>query len=127
MKKIIASFTVIVYFIFACGVMVNYHFCMDQYHSFSLYQAANDKCATCGMHAKKHGCCHNEVKIVKLQNAYQTSSASFSINTFPSIAFTSPFLFADLFKEEIFSNTSDHSPPLLARQDVYLQNCVFRI
>jgi hypothetical protein len=128
MKRIIASFTVIVYFAFACGVMVNYHFCMDQYHSFSLYQSASDKCATCGMHAKTRGCCHDEVKIVKLQDDYQTSVASFEFkNIQPAVIAPSEFLSVALLNEDVPVSKTDHSPPLLPQQDVYLQNRVFRI
>jgi hypothetical protein len=127
MKKLIASFTVIVYFAFACGVIVNYHYCMDRYDSFSLYQASSDWCPM--MHTKKTGCCHDEVKIVKLVDDYQTSSASFLFeNIQPSITTPSEFLSAILLNEDIPLNKTDHSPPLLLpQQDVYLQNRVFRI
>jgi len=129
MKKIIASFTVIVYFAFACGLVVNYHYCMDSYDSFRLYKAASDWCTKCGMHTKKHGCCHDEVKIVKLQDNYQTSSASFVFeNIQPAITTPSEFLSATLLNDDIALNKTDHSPPLLlSHQDVYIQNRVFRI
>ncbi|SRR6266487_6792752 len=129
MKKIIASFTVIVYFAFACGVMVSYHYCMDSYDSFRLYKAASNWCTKCGMHTKKHGCCHDEVKIVKLQDNYQTSSASFVFeNIQPAITTPSEFLSATLLNDDIALNKTDHSPPLLlSQQHVYIQNRVFRI
>src|SRR4030095_1842959 len=128
MKKIIASFTVFVYFAFACGVVVNYHYCMDSYDSFRLYKAASDWCTKCGMHTKKHGCCHDEVKIVKIQDDYQTSSISFLLeNSQPAIGTPSEFLSAILLNEDIALNKTDHSPPLSLQRDVYLQNRVFRI
>ncbi len=128
MKKLLASFTVIVYFAFACGVMVNYHYCMDRYDSFSLYKATGDWCPKCQMHAKRHGCCHDEVKIVKLQDDHQTSSAFSSIENI-QVAITTPseFLSVTLLNEGTALNKTDHSPPLLSQQEVYLQNCVFRI
>ena len=127
MKKVIASFTVVVYLAFACGVMVNYHFCMDRYSSFQLYQPGSDWCSTCGMHAKK-GCCHNEVKILKLQNNYQNTTASFSLQKFQPVVITpSPCLAIDLVTGENLPGKTDHSPPLITQQDTYLQNCVFRI
>jgi hypothetical protein len=129
MKKIIASFSVIVYFAFACGVMVNYHYCMDRYDSFRLYKSSSDWCTRCGMHTNGHGCCHDEVKIVKLQNDYQTSSVSFALKHIqPVVSTPSEFLSVTLLNEDIVLNKTDHSPPLLLpRQDTYLQNCVFRI
>ena len=129
MKKIIASFSVIVYFAFACGVMVNYHYCMDRYDSFHLYKSSGDWCTRCGMHAKHQGCCHDEVKILKLQDDYQTSSVSFAFkNIQPAAIEPSEFLAVTLLHKEIALNKTDHSPPLLLQgQDICLQNCVFRI
>src|SRR4030095_14918636 len=116
MKKIIASFTVFVYFAFACGVVVNYHYCMDSYDSFRLYKAASDWCTKCGMHTKKHGCCHDEVKIVKLQDDYQTSCASFVFkNTEQAVIIPSQFLSVTLLSDDIALNKTDHSPPLLSQ------------
>jgi len=128
MKKIIASFTVMVYFAFACGVIVNYHYCMDSYDSFRLYKAASDWCTKCGMHTKKHGCCHDEVKVVKLQDDYQASSASFVFkNIEQTVVIPSEFLSLAFLSDEIALDKTDHSPPLLSQQDSYIQNRVFRI
>ena len=128
MKKLIASFTVIVYFAFACGVMVNYHYCMDRFDSISFFKASGDWCPKCQMHTSGRGCCHDEVKIVKLQDDHQTSSASFEFkNVLPPVTTHSEFLFVTIFSEENSLNKTDHSPPLLPQQDIYIQNRVFRI
>jgi hypothetical protein len=128
MKKLIASFTVIVYLAFACGVMVSYHYCMGQFDSYRLYKPASDWCATCSMHTDGKGCCHDEVKIIKLQDDHQTSSISFSSeNAQPAVIAYSEFLSVALFNKGLLVNKTDHSPPLLSEQDVYLQNRVFRI
>ena len=128
MKKIIASFAVTIYFAFACGVIVNYHFCMDRFDSFSLYKTSGDWCGRCGMHIKKsHGCCHDEVKIVKLQDDHQTSSVSFQFKTAqPAIIVLPEFIAAEI-NNELVVYHPDHSPPLIDGQDTYLRNCVFRI
>lgn len=127
MKKVIASFTIAIYFAFACGVMVNSHFCMDRYSSFRLYQPSGDWCPICGMHTKK-GCCHDEVKILKLQNDYQNATAFFSLHKIvPAVITPSEFLTAGLFNQEIVVNSISRPPPLLSEQDTYLQNSVFRI
>src|SRR5215813_5596299 len=129
MKKIIASFTILVYFAFSCGVMVTYHYCMDRYDSFRLYQPASDWCAKCGMHTNGKGCCHDQVKVLKIQDDHQTSSATLSIDKLqPSAATLSDFLFAEVINKDASLNRTDHSPPLvLSRQDVYIQNRVFKI
>src|SRR5204863_547553 len=129
MKKIVASFTVLVYFAFTCGVMVTYHYCMDRYDSFRLYKPASDWCSTCGMHTKGTGCCHDQVKIVKIHDDHQTSSVLLSVDKLqPLITTPSEFLSAVLLNDDVTLNKTDHSPPLfLSDRDVYIQNCVFRI
>jgi len=80
------------------------------------------------MHAKKRGCCHDEVKIAKLQDDHQTSFASFEFkNIQPAVIAPSEFLSVALLNENVSVIKTDHSPPLLPQQDVYLQNRVFRI
>jgi len=100
---------------------------MNRFDSMRFYTAESDYCTKCGMHTKDHGCCHDEVTIVKLDNDHQTTSLSFSFET-PSLNIVySEFILADLFNEEKQCDHLNHSPPLLSGQDTYLQNCVFRI
>jgi len=128
MKKLIASFTVVVYLAFACGVLVNFHYCMDRYDSYSLYKAKSDWCPKCHMHTGTRGCCHDEVKIIKLQDDHQTSSFSFAFKDAHIAVLTLPgFLPPVSLKDDIDLAKADHSPPLLSQPDIYLQNCVFRI
>lgn len=80
------------------------------------------------MHTKNNGCCHDEVKIVKLQDDYQTSSASFAFkNIEPAVVAFNEFLSLDLLKSNEPQVVTAHSPPLLSQQDIYIQNRVFRI
>jgi len=128
MKKLIASFSVIVYFAFACGVLVNFHYCMDRYDSYSFYKAKSDWCPKCQMHTGTRGCCHDEVKIIKLQDDHQTSSFSFDVKDVQLSAVTlSEFLSIVTLRENADLAKTDHSPPLLSEQDTYIQNRVFRI
>jgi hypothetical protein len=128
MKKLTASLTVIVYLAFACGVLVNFHYCMDRYDSYSLYKAKSDWCPKCHMHTGTRGCCHDEVKIIKLQDDHQTSSCSFAFKDAPPAVITpSELLSVVLLKDGIDLLKTDHSPPLLSQQDIYIQNRVFRI
>jgi hypothetical protein len=100
---------------------------MDRYSSFRLYQPSSDWCPTCGMHTKK-GCCHDEVQILKLPGDYQNATAFFSFNKIvPAVITPSEFLTADLFNEKTDFNSVSHPPPLLSKQDTYIQNSVFRI
>jgi hypothetical protein len=128
MKKLIASLTVIVYFTFSCGVLVNLHYCMDRYDSYSLYEAASNRCPKCHMHTGDRGCCHDEVKIVKLQDDHQTSDFSFDFKNFHPVYATTPeFLSVVQVNPDFILHKIDHSPPLLSQPEIYLQNRVFRI
>jgi hypothetical protein len=130
MKKIIAFLAFFCYLTVTCGIVVNFHYCMNRLSSFQLFGAENKTCPKCGMHINKsHGCCKDEAKIVKMQMDQKTSSSiSFELSaiavfaTIPSEFITTPFFNADYAK-----HYQNHSPPLLTEQDTYLDNCVFRI
>ncbi len=75
------------------------------------------------------GCCHDEVKVIKLeQDQNTTAAADYSIPSLKELAITpSEFIaasFYNIMEERHFYN---HSPPLLSAQDTYLQINVFRI
>ena len=130
MKKFIVSILACSYFIVTCGVVINFHYCMDRLASTSLFDASAKKCDRCGMdmHASD-GCCRNEMQIVKLENDQNTiAGASYALN-----ALEQQFSVPSLFIVAAFENVNyqkhfhNHSPPLLSAQDTYLQNNVFRI
>ena len=127
-KRILISATVAVYFVFTCGVTLNVHFCMGHFSSVELYKQPAKSCSTCGMRVKNPKCCHDEVKLIKLQNAHQHSSFVYNheivlsslVTTFNYVAFT-------VTNEKASINKITHSPPLISQQDTYLQNGVFII
>ena len=128
MKKVLASITLCFYFAASCGVMINFHYCMERYTSFKLYAVPDDKCDLCGMHTGAKGCCRDEVKIVKLYDDQQVSDIAFhypEINR--DILAPSEFITSSFYNIETSTYFKDHPPPLLTEQDTYLQNCVFRI
>jgi len=130
MKKILLSFIVVIYFVFSCGIILNFHFCMGRFSSLEFHRSADKKCTTCGMHKDKDkkGCCHDEVKIIILQNDHHHSYFAYNYeNSQPSLIFISQYLTVILDKEQITPTTIDHSPPLVSHQDTYLRNSVFRI
>ena len=129
MKKALASFVVLFYFIVSCGVVVNLHYCMGSYQSFDLYATKSKECGKCGMHMNDdNGCCKDEVKIIKLQDDQNVAQVIHAIQGIDAtIITTSEFITASIvdLKENLHSN--NHSPPLITGQETYLQNCVFRI
>ena len=128
MKKVIASVAVILYFTLACGVIVNYHFCMDRYDSFRLYKATSDYCTRCGMHTKSHGCCHDVVKIVRLQNDHQTSTVTFESKNLAVAINTPGFISTAIIPNDLSPISNYHSPPgSLPPVDLCINYCVFRV
>lgn len=130
MKKIVASITFICYFAVTSGVIVNFHYCMDRLASLQWFVTGNKTCPKCGMHiVKSHGCCRDEVKIIKMEVDQRTASAvAFELPPLDAIAYLpSPFITAPLVNVGEARHYNNHSPPLLTEQDIYLDNCVFRI
>ena len=130
MKKLLVSIVLLSYLALSTGVMVNFHYCMNRLASTEFFAAETKECPKCGMHIEtSHGCCRDEVKIVKIDDDQKTNAViSFD---FPS--FAAPVQKPSEFIVNSFYNTGDerhhqnHSPPLLSAQDTYLQNGVFRI
>jgi len=80
------------------------------------------------MHTGTRGCCHDEIKIIKLQDDHQTSSLSFAFKDVPAAVITpSEFLSVSPLKQDSDLGKTDTSPPVLSPPGIYLQNRVFRI
>ena len=130
MKKLLASISVICYLVMSSGVVVNFHYCMNRLASVKLFQAETKVCGLCGMKKhKSHGCCHDEIKVVKMeddQNKANHIVASFEAPE-QTVAEVSDFIIAPFTSEKQANYYENHSPPLLSVQDTHLQNCVFRI
>lgn len=126
MKKGIAAILLLFYFAFSTGVIISYHYCMDEFDSLQLGDNKTEICGKCGMHKENMGCCNDEVRIYKIEDEQQTTSVNFK--------FEAPLAIIESIPEwnetdintthDVFAN--NHSPPL-SKQETYLQNCVFRI
>jgi len=131
MKKISVIILAFLYFAISSGMIVNLHYCMNSFSSADFNPVTSKKaCDTCGMDKEKsHGCCHDEVKLVKLQDDQNKSSqVSFEVASFQSIAIIpSQFITASFYNADIINDHPDHSPLLLTQQDIQIKNCVFRI
>lgn len=79
---------------------------------------------------KSHGCCRDEVSMVKMDDEHK--QASLVVFELPALTLQAaevsilntpqtPVVILDQQRHEL------GSPPLLNSQDVYLENCVFRI
>jgi len=130
MKKAVASISLFVYLLVTCGVVVNFHYCMNRLDSLQLYAGGTEICGKCGMHIDEAmGCCRDEVKIIRLEEDQKVHNET--VFELPSISpvyqVPSAFLvtsFLNYADTKLFLN---HSPPLLDEGDTFLSNCVFRI
>jgi hypothetical protein len=129
MKKIIASITILCYLAVTCGVIVNFHYCMDRLASTQFFASESKVCNKCGMHTKANGCCHDEVKIIKME--VDQKAASYVLFELPALdaigQVPSEFIAASFINAGETRHHQNYSPPLLTEQDTYLQNSVFRI
>lgn len=130
MKKIIASISFLCYFAVSSGIIINSHYCMKRLVSTHLFEAKAKVCGNCGMGMhKSNGCCHDEVKVVKLVQDQNTIAIdSYNIPAIePLVIIPSQFITASFQNTNEQRHFHNHSPPLLSAQDIYLRNNVFRI
>ncbi|MDB5196153.1 MAG: hypothetical protein JWP88_523 [Flaviaesturariibacter sp.] len=120
----------VVYFTVSTGFTVNLHYCMNKFHSWDLGSSEKEKCGQCGMKVKKSSsCCHNDVKVIKLQQDQLSSNAVsyvFSLSLALPIPFQS-FNPAAAFPTATYQSPLAHGPPLISERDIYLRNRVFRL
>ncbi len=130
MKKLLAYILLITYFAFSSGVVINYHYCMNQLASAKLFEKEGDVCGLCGMHSTdSKGCCHDEVKVLKAEDDQNTTASIAFLFKAPvlQLSLASEFLYLPIHNLNESFLAVPHPPPLLTEQDTYLQNRVFRI
>lgn len=128
MKRGVAAILLLLYVAFSSGVVISFHYCMDDFDSLQLGAVKAEVCGRCGMHTTDaNGCCNDEVKIFKIEDDQQVAATHFKLSTPDAIVATLP-----AWDEAMPANSNyhlylnNHSPPL-SEQDIYLHNCVFRI
>ncbi len=130
MKKITVAILSVYYLAIACGITVNFHFCMNRLASVKLFASEVKKCGRCGMEIhESNGCCRDEVEVVKLQDDQQKTAVAVHEFSSPEqpVIIPSEFIAADFYNVNEQRHFHNHSPPLLSAQDTYLQINVFRI
>lgn len=129
LRNILATISTLIYFAVTSGIVVNMHYCMDKFSSADLYKVKSDVCDKCGMNVSdSNGCCHDDIKIVKLSNDHTISQLNHELKAPEAIPVSYNDFISDLNSNLVQKiGYLNHSPPLLSVQDTYLQNCVFRI
>ena len=81
MKKFIIGILAVLYLAVSSGVVMEVHYCMGKIAGVEWYGGQNDKCGKCGMTEKKSGCCHDELKIYKLEDSHKNVTNAISFVT----------------------------------------------
>ena len=126
MKKVLASKVMLVYLTVSTGFVVSLDYCMDRFNSAQLGHSESLKCDKCGMH-KSEGCCHDDVKMVKLSLSHVAGQAlAFSLSA-PSLLLEQPFDFSPPADELKAANELSHSGAPPGQPPAYLRYRVFRL
>jgi CDGSH-type Zn-finger protein len=126
MKRFTVAILALLYFTISTGMVVNIHYCMGKVSSVNVDVLAKNLCA-CGKKETK-GCCKTEHKLIKLEDNHKASFADVVFNV-PAQEIEHPYNLINAQPISLTDKTAfnNHSPPILYQQDIYLQNCVFRI
>lgn len=107
------------------GTVLSLHYCMGDFASVSIGHKDKKGCYKCGMENK--GCCHDDVKVIKLDNnaiVYATNNHTFyqpALVGFHDIVDHNVGLPLKDMKPAIAINAFADDPP------IFLLNCNFRI
>lgn len=107
------------------GTVLSLHYCMGDFASVSIGHKDKKGCDKCGMENK--GCCHDDVKVIKLDNnafVYTTNNQTFyqpALVVFHDIVDLNVGISVKDTKPAIAINAFADKPP------IFLLNCNFRI
>jgi hypothetical protein len=126
LKKLIAISLAVVYLAISSGVVVNIHYCMGEIAEVAFGQKSSDKCGTCGM--ENEGCCHDDVKVVKIQDSQSLTSINADFAKAEIIEQSYPDFSLAVFVLPLSIGTQKAEiPPGKAEVPLTILNCVFRI
>ncbi|MDX1954949.1 MAG: hypothetical protein SFU20_05400 [Chitinophagaceae bacterium] len=128
MKKTGFAILLFLYFAFSSGIVINLHYCMGRFDSVQIGNAPSEYCGKCGMHTDfSNGCCHDEVRIIKIADDQQPSS-TVQLPLFTALIQPEQPVYLEPVAHSVLDKVvyKTHSPPL-HKQDTYLVNGVFRI
>lgn len=130
MKKSVALVMLITYSLFANGVVIRSHYCMNKLASRHLFGTKAESCGVCGMDShNNNGCCSDELKVVKKYQDQQAPDKMLedlqrvkAVFVIADAYFTSP-----LIQTEQAVETPNHSPPPILYEEIFKVIRVFRI
>lgn len=129
MKKCITGILSILYLAMACGVVVEWHYCMGKLAGVSFFASSHDTCGRCGMKAKKSGCCHDDVKVYKLADDHKLAPGYTKYT--PETVIMPATVYSDYITAVQIAadhcNFSAHGPPPDTGPSRCIRHCLFRI
>lgn len=107
------------------GIAMEIHYCMGKKAGVDFYKSDSDLCGKCGMKENKSGCCSDDHKFYKLNNAHKNSSNAISFLPVGVINSVVHYLYPQqLPLVKVINNPSfqfDTGP------SICVKNCIFRI
>lgn len=132
MKRFSAFILLLIYSVTSIGATVQLHYCMGKISGWSVAwtESKSKECHKCGMEKENSdkGCCHDENKLIKIQDDQKANYVSLEILKLPvatpivvdhSITYLLPQ------KSELLPKSN--APPLTGDIDLCIRNSVFRI
>jgi hypothetical protein len=132
MKRFFAFILFLIYSVTSIGATVQLHYCMGKLSGWSITLAESNlkECSKCGMekaHSDK-GCCHDENKLLKIQDDQKANYVSLDILKLSvSAAVSVDQSVACLLPQKKQLPSKSNAPPLIGDLDLCIRNCVFRI
>jgi hypothetical protein len=130
LKKAVTIFLLCLYTLAAFGATVRVHYCMGRLINWSLIPAGGKVCSNCGMpKAKSHGCCHDELRTVKMHADHKPVPAHILVQTIfqPAVVPATAYFSLTAASAAFIRRPVSHAPPIYPPQKLYLQNCVLLI
>lgn len=131
MKKLIATFFLVIYSLTTVGATIHSHYCMSEYMGSSLYHSKDIKCEKCGMtKAKSKGCCKDEHKFVSLKREHNHIKTLIEVPNFFVQTILPTYITYNIVAVTYTTTTAKkiiYSPPLIYKQRLHILNCFYLI
>lgn len=121
------------YLAISSGLVLQIHYCMGKAigSTIQFAETGTSTCSKCGMENAKNKCCHDELKLIKLQDAHKQVNTDFEI-TAPALQ-PQQFNFIDPvlnFNTSTDCSCNNNSPPDdddTGQPSLFILHSVFRI
>jgi hypothetical protein len=129
MKKFLAISVAIMYLGITSGLVLQIHYCMGKAAGTTVQFTEKDShlCDKCGMQKGATKCCHDEIKVIKVQDSHKQVTNDFQCQ--PPAAPEQEYNLINP-AHHFYSDAtpvSNHSPPTAGPTPLCIFNCVFRL